>query len=74
MPQLQLPIIPFGTTTISDLVSVYKDKGRWTYYYGLHPIYSHGADDHRLFSLITSMMIDSGACRHADIVKVFGVS
>jgi transposase len=41
---------------------------------GLTPIYAHAVDDHRLFRLFTSMMIDSGMCRHSDIIKTFGVS
>ena len=74
MPQLILPLIPEGTTRICDLVSVYRSEKSWTYFYGLHPIYSHGAGDAPLFRLTTAMLIESGACRHRDIVKTFGVS
>ncbi len=74
MPQLILPLIPHGATIINDLVTVYRDDDRWTYFYGLHPIYAHNADDNRMFKIITSMMIHSGACRHSDIVNVFGAS
>ena len=74
MPRLILPLIPEGATRISDLTTVYRSEDRWTYYMGLTPIYAHAADDHRLFRLFTSMMIDSGTCRHSDIVKTFGVS
>ena len=74
MPQLILPLIPGGTTRICDLVSVHRGEERWTYYVGLFPIYVHGADDLRTFRLVTAMMIDSGACRHSDIINTFGVS
>jgi transposase len=74
MPQMILPLIPEGTTRISDLVCVHRDDKRWTYFLGLHPIYSHGADDLRMFRLCTSLLIDSAGCRHADIINVFGVS
>ncbi len=74
MPQLILPLIPEGVTQISDLVSVYRSKDRWTYFMGLTPIYSHAADDHRLFRMVTSMMINAGTCRHKDIIETFGVS
>jgi transposase len=74
MPQLILPLIPEGATRISDIVTVYRSENHWTYYMGLTPIYAHAADDHRLFRLFTSMMIDSGMCRHSDIIKTFGVS
>ena len=74
MPQMILPLIPEGATRLSDSVSVYRSEKNWTYYVGLFPIYSHGAEDFRLFRLITSMLIDSGACKHSDIMKTFGVS
>lgn len=74
MPQMILPLIPEGATRLSDLVSVFRSEKNWTYYVGLFPIYSHGAEDFRLFRLITSMLIDSGACNHSDIIKKFGVS
>jgi hypothetical protein len=74
MPQLVLPLIPEGVSHIGDLVSVYLGQDRWTYYMGLHPIYAHGANDNRMFRLITAMMIDAGVCRHTDVVNTFGVS
>lgn len=74
MPQLILPLIPEGATRISDIVSVYRSKKRWTYYVGLHPVYIHEADDTRMFHFVTSMMIDAGSCRHVDIIEKFGVS
>jgi len=73
MPQLMLPLIPEGATRINDLVTVYRNENRWTYYMGLTPIYAHAWDDLRLFRLFTSMMIDAGTCRHTDILKTFGV-
>jgi transposase len=74
MLQLMLPIIPHGTTVISDLVSVVRDDDRWVYFVGLYPIYFHSSDDHKMFKLVTSQLIESGACRHSDIIKTFGVS
>jgi hypothetical protein len=74
MTQLILPLIPKGTTTIGDLVSVHRSEKRWTYFFGLHPIYSHNADDNTMFRLTTAMLIDSAACRYSDIVETFGVS
>ena len=41
---------------------------------GLYPIYVHGAGDNRMFRIVTSLLVDSGACRHMDITKAFGVS
>lgn len=63
-----------GATEINNQVCVWRDGDRWTYFLGAHPIYSHEANDRRMFRMITSQMIDSGACRLVDIVKTFGVS
>jgi len=74
MPQLILPLIPPGATRINHLVNVYRKDNLWTYFVSLQPIFSHQADDVRMFRLITSQLIDSGACRQVDILKAFGVS
>ena len=72
--QLILPMIPPGATEINNQVCVWRDEDRWTYFLGTYPIYSHEANDRRMFRLITSQMIDSRACRLVEIVKTFGVS
>ena len=62
MPQQILPLIPRGATQINGLISVWRDEETWTYFYGAHPIYSHRKSDRRMFRLVTSQLIDSGAC------------
>lgn len=74
MSQLMLPTIPEGATPISGLVSVWCRGEQWTYFVGTYPIYSHRADDRRLFRLVSAQLIEAGACRHRDIMAVFGVS
>ena len=74
MPQQILPLIPRGATQINGLISVWRDEETWTYFYGAHPIYSHRKSDRRMFRLVTSQLIDSGACRQVDIRTTFGVS
>ena len=74
MPQRILPLIPRGATQINGLVSVWRDDERWTYFLATHPIYSHRKNDQRMFRLITSQLIDSGACRTVDVIRTFGVS
>jgi transposase-like protein len=69
-----LPAIPYGATEISDLVSVWREAEQWTYFLGTYPVYSHRADDQRMFRLVTSQLIQSGACRHKEIIETFGVS
>ena len=74
MPQQILPLIPRGATQINGLVSVWRDNETWTYFYATHPIYSHKKNDQRMFRLVTSQLIDSGACRQIDIIETFGIS
>ena len=74
MPQLILPLIPRGATQINGLVSVYCDDANWTYFLSTHPIYSHKKNDHRMFRMVTSQLIESGACRQIDIQRTFGIS
>jgi hypothetical protein len=72
--QLILPCIPAGASQINHRIGVWRDDDEWTYFIGGHPIYSHGADDRRMFQLVTSQLIESGCCRHVDILRTFGVS
>lgn len=74
MPQQILPLIPRGATPINRMVSVWRDDESWTYFLALYPIYSHKPNDQRMFRLVTSQLIDSGACRQVDIQRVFGLS
>jgi hypothetical protein len=74
MPQRILPLIPRGATQISGLFSVWRDDENWTYFLSTHPIYSHRPEDHRMFRLITSQLIESGGCRQIDIIRTFGIS
>ena len=72
--QILLPIIPRGATEINAIVSVWRDDGRWTYFLGTHPIYTHHPENQRMFRFVTSQLIESGCCRHVEIINTFGVS
>jgi hypothetical protein len=74
MPQRILPLIPRGATQINGLVSVWRGDENWTYFLATHPIYTHRKNDRRMFRLVTSQLIESGACQLVDIYKIFGVS
>ena len=74
MPQRILPLIPRGATQIIGLFSVWRDDESWTYFLSTHPIYSHRPEDHRMFRMITSQLIESGGCRQIDIIRTFGIS
>ena len=73
-PQLLLPIIPGGSTPINDILSVWQDEDRWTYFMGMNPLYSHHPSNRKLFQMITSMLIDSGSCRSIDIINTFSIA
>lgn len=74
MPQLILPLIPQGSTNIGGSVSIYRDVDICTFFVGLTPIYAYRKDDKRMFRLVTASLIESGSCRHSDIIRHFGVS
>jgi hypothetical protein len=74
MSQMILPLIPKGSTQITGHVSVFRDDRKWTYFVGLCPVYSHDAEDIRMFRMVTAQLVESGACRQVAIVKTFGVS
>ncbi len=72
--QLILPCIPMGATEINKRVGVFRKIDHCTYFLGGYPIYSHGIDDHRMFRVVTSQLIESGGCRQIEILRTFGVS
>src|SRR6056297_1866791 len=74
MNQTILPLVPLGATPINDILSVWRDEERWTYFIGSHPICSHGADNLRMFRLTVAQLIDTGNCRQCEIIRTFGVS
>ncbi len=39
MPQALLPIIPAGTTEISDILAVQSKDGYWNYFFGFQPVF-----------------------------------
>jgi transposase len=69
-----LPLVPAGATPINEILSVWRDEDRWTYFIGSHPVYSHGASDLRMFRLTAAQLIATGNCRACEIIKTFGVS
>ncbi len=73
MQQLQLPLIPEGSTLINGQVSVDNRNNEWFYFLSGIPIYSHQADNKNLFRLHTSQLINAGACRAIDIINTFGI-
>ncbi len=69
-----MPLIADGATRISDLFSVVRENGQWTYFFGAHPVCQHAENDRQAFRMFTAQFICQGVCRQADIVRTFGVS
>ena len=74
MPQSLLPMIPEGASRISDLISVVRENGVWSYFCGIHPVFCHPEADRRSFRMFTAQLACQGACREVDILRIFGVS
>ena len=74
MPQALLPLVPDGATTINDRISLVRENGEWTYFYGVDPIFRHPETDRSSFRMFTAQLICQGACRQSDVVSAFGVS
>ncbi len=74
MAQRILPMLPAGSTLITDTLSVVNADGRWTYFQGLFPVFTHAADDHRTFQMFAGQLAANGHCKLVDIERAFGVS
>jgi transposase len=74
MPQALLPLIPSGATQLSDLISVFCQDGKWTYFCGVQPVFEHPEDDRQSFRMFTAQLCCQGACSQAQIIRAFGVS
>lgn len=74
MAQGILPILPAGSTLITDTLSVVNEDDMWTYFQGLLPVFSHGRNDPRSFRMFTAQLAANGHCKLVDIEKAFGVS
>ena len=74
IPQALLPLIADGATRISDVISVVRENGQWTYFCGVQPVFRHAEDDRPSFRMFTAQLICQGVCRQVDVVRAFGVS
>jgi hypothetical protein len=72
VPQAVLPLIPEGSTRISERVSVVRENGEWTYFVGIAPFFTHSEYDLASFRMFTSQLVCQGACSQMDIVRAFG--
>jgi len=74
MAQALLPMIPAGATPLTEVLSVVREGGQWTYFCGVEPVYGHPEADLASFRMFTAQLIHLGQCRPVDIIRTFGVS
>jgi hypothetical protein len=74
MAQRLLPLLPAGSTPITDTLSVVNEGGCWTYFQGLLPVFTHGATETRAFRMFTAQLAVHGHCKLVDIERAFGVT
>ncbi len=74
MPQIQLPIFPYGATEINTHLATIREGDQATYIYGHMPIFSHNVDDINTFRMITGQLYINGSVTQSEICKTFGVS
>lgn len=74
MPQLQLPMFPFGVTPITALLAFIKEDKNITYFNGSLPVFSHLEVDTESFRMITAQFCVNGHSQQMEIVRAFGVT
>ena len=74
MPQLQLPMFPFGVTPVTALLSFIKEDKNIIYFNGSLPVFIHLEEDNQSFRLITAQFCVNGHARQMEIVRAFGVT
>lgn len=74
MPQTLLPLYGEGQNPISELLWYEKRGDQIYYFHGGLPVFTHFADDHASFRLITSQMVETNNCTQMEIVRAFGIS
>ena len=73
MPQVQLPIFPSGSVTITPELAFEKRNGQVVYFNGHLPVFTHAQEDLGAFRLYTSQLIINGTATQSQIVEAFGV-
>lgn len=71
--QLILPLIPFGATKITDILSCVRENGNINYYVCMIRIGSHKEEDEQGFKHKICELISNGTCRNRDIQRSLGI-
>jgi transposase-like protein len=73
MPQVQLPIFPFGTSAITADLGFERRDRQVVYLNGHLSVFTHEVDDVASFRFFTTQLIANGTATQGQIVKAFGV-
>jgi len=73
MPQVQLPIFPAGTTSITPALAFQNRDGRVLSFNGHLPVFMHAVEDFGPFRLFASQLIVNGTASQRQVVEAFGV-
>ncbi len=73
MPQIQLPIFPYGSTHITSTLAFAREGDQITYFNGTMPVFSHDENDLDSFKMITAQFYLNGNAKQAEIARAFGV-
>jgi len=74
MPQMQLPVFPVGTTTITSELAFERRDDQVVYFNGHLPVFTHGVSDIASFRFFTTQLIVNGTASQGDIARAFGLS
>ena len=72
-PQIQLPVFPASSTTITFELAFEQRDGQVYYFNGHLPVFTHPAEDIASFRFFTSQLIANGSASQSQISKAFGV-
>ena len=73
MPQIQLPIFPTSSTTITNEMAFEQRDGQVFYFNGHLPVFTHPVEDVASFRFFTSQLIANGSASQSQISRAFGV-
>jgi len=73
MPQIQLPIFPAASTSITPELAFEERDGIVWYFNGQVPVFSHPVADIASFRFFTSQLISNGNASQGQISRSFGV-
>ncbi len=74
MKQIILPLIPAGSTLLSDILSVETVNEMLVYSQGILPIFTHPKDDKRTYHMFLGQLIVEGACKFTVIRDNLGIA